>query len=261
VSRLRPAVVLLAFACLTLPLMPLQQLFVWAWPRAARAFPMYYHRVVLRILGVRLRKVGRPLVIGPALLVSNHVSWLDIVVLSALAPVSFVAKREVHGWPFFGTLARLQRTVFIDRNRRHSTGDARDELRERLRAGDILVLFAEGTSGDGVRVLPFKSSFFSAAEATGATVQPISLVYSGHWGLPMNRRTRPLYAWYGDMDLGPHLWEALAAGPIEVTAVCHPPLPDGNSRKSLAREAEQRVRNGLVSTLAGRGVPTHAEMS
>jgi 1-acyl-sn-glycerol-3-phosphate acyltransferase len=180
--------------------------------------------------------------------------------MSAVAPVSFVAKREVNGWPFFGSLARLQRTVFVDRDRRHKTGEARDEMLERLEDGDILVLFAEGTSTDGARVMPFKSSFFAAAAMTKVPVQPVTLAYSGHWGLPMNRRARPLYAWYGDMDLGPHLWEALASGPIEVTAVCHPVISGAAGRKAMARVAEEGVRDGLVRVLSGRPVHTGPEM-
>jgi lyso-ornithine lipid O-acyltransferase len=202
-NRLRPFVVLASFAALTVPLMPLQQLFLWFWPRMARVFPMHYHRLVCRILGIRVEVSGQPPETGPLLIVSNHVSWLDILVLSAVAPVSFVAKREVGSWPFFGSLARLQRTVFIDRDRRHATGPSRDVMRERLKQGDILVLFPEGTSHDGRSVLPFKSSFFGAAEIEGVLVQPVSLAYRGHRNLPMTRRLLPSYAWYGEMDLAP----------------------------------------------------------
>ena len=186
--RLRPFLVLSCFALFTLPLMPLQQLFVWFWPAMARRFPMHYHRAVCRILGIKLDIRGTPPAQGPVLIASNHVSWLDIVILSAVAPLSFVAKREVNGWPFFGSLARLQRTVFVDRDRRHATGNSRTEMRERLKSGDILVLFPEGTSSDGHMVLPFKSAFFGAAEYESVLVQPISLAYSGHRNLPMNRK-------------------------------------------------------------------------
>jgi len=251
VNRLRPFLVLTCFALFTLPLMPVQQLFIWFWPEMARRFPMHYHRVVCRILGVRVRVLGRPPTEGPVLLASNHVSWLDIVILSAVAPLSFIAKREVNGWPFFGSLARLQRTVFVDRTRRHATGDSRNEMQERLKASDILVLFPEGTSSDGHLVLPFKSAFFGAAEYEGVLVQPISIAYSGHRNLPMNRRLRPSYAWYGDMDLAPHLWEAVMMGPIEVTVVCHPPLSLSGemNRKQLARHAEELVRKGVALAL------------
>ena len=158
-SRLRATLVLLSFASLTIPLMPVQQLFVWFWPRMARAFPMHYHRLVLRLLDVRVNINGEVLKQGPAIFATNHVSWLDIVILSSVAPVSFIAKRDVKAWPFFGTLARLQRTVFVDRDRRPTTASSRDEMRVRLQAGDMLVLFAEGTSGDGTRVCPSNPPF------------------------------------------------------------------------------------------------------
>ncbi len=253
-SRFRPWVVLVSFAALTLPLMPLQQLFVWFWPRMARAFPMHYHRLVCRILGIRVEVTGNPPAKGPLLIASNHVSWLDVVVLSAVAPVSFVAKKEVGSWPFFGCLARLQRTVFVDRNRRHATGNSRNDMRERLRTGDILVLFPEGTSSDGRSVMPFKSSFFGAAEIEGVLVQPVSIAYRGHRNLPMNRRLMPSYAWYGDMDLAPHLLEALATGPVEVAVICHPPLSLSGelNRKALARHAEEEVRKGVTHALHDR---------
>ena len=254
-SRLRPWIILALFAGLTVPLMPLQQLFIWLWPGMARRFPMHYHRLVCRLLGIGLEVKGRAPEEGPLLIVSNHVSWIDIMVLSAVAPLSFVAKREVARWPFFGTLARLQRTVFVDRDRRHATGNSRNEMKERLLAGDILVLFPEGTSSDGRRVLPFKSSFFGAADTEGVLVQPVSLAYRGHRNLPMNRRLMPAYAWYGDMDLAPHLMEALASGPIEVTIVCHPPLSLSGemNRKALARHAEAEVRRGLTLALHDPG--------
>ena len=254
-SRLRASLLLTGFAGLTLPLMPLQQLFVWFWPRMARRFPMHYHRAVLRILGVRVHVDGEALKTGPAMLVANHVSWLDIVILSSVAPVSFIAKRDVKSWPFFGALAQLQRTVFVDRDRRRTTGTSRNEMRERLKAGDMLVLFAEGTSGDGACVLPFKSAFFAAAVHPGVSVQPLSVVYTGHRNLPMTRRMRPLYAWYGDMEMPPHLWGAAGHGPIEVKIICHAPLSiaDHGNRKNLAKQAEEAVRQGLVHSLHGPG--------
>jgi 1-acyl-sn-glycerol-3-phosphate acyltransferase len=251
---IRATVRLSAFAGLTLALMPVQQVLLWIAPPLAKRLPHRYHRLVCRILGVKLRIVGTLPRRGPALIVSNHVSWLDIPVLSAVAPVSFVAKREVGTWPFFGTLARLQRTVFVDRDRRHRTGASAGELAARLAEGDMVVLFPEGTSSDGSGVLPFKSAFFAGAEAAGTPVIPVAVAYAGFRNLPMGRRLRPSYAWYGGMDLPPHLWQALATGPIEVTLVCHAPLAaeNGVTRKDLARTAETAIRRSLARALHGR---------
>jgi len=252
VRSLRAALTLTGFAALTFPLMPVQLLLLRVSPSGARRFPMHYHRMVARLLGIRVKRLGDLVAQGPLLIACNHVSWLDIVVLSTIAPISFIAKRDVAGWPFFGWLARLQRSVFVDRERRHATGQSHDELSDRLAAGDVLVLFAEGTSHDGTGVLPFRSSLFGAAERLSVPVQPVSLAYTGQRNLPMTRRQRPTYAWYGDMELAPHLWAATGAGPIEVTVICHLPLASGLTRKQLAREAETAVRRGLVRALHGR---------
>lgn len=252
-GRLRAALRLAAFVLFTLPLMPVQQLLLWLWPRGARWLPHAYHRVVALILGLEVRAMGEALQAGPCLIVANHVSWIDIVALSALAPVSFIAKREVAQWPFFGALARLQRTVFVDRERRHRAHGDKTEIERRLEAGDTLVLFPEGTSGDGASVLPFKSSLFGAADAEHLPIQPVTLAYSHGWGLPLTRRHRPAFAWYGGMELAPHLWQALKTGPLTVTVVGHPPLAAGTARKAAARQAEEAVRQGLYAALHGRG--------
>ena len=242
------------FAAVTLPLMPVQLLFLYTWPAMARAFPHCYHRMVCRILGFTPVVRGALPQGGQCLIVANHVSWIDIVVLSAVAPLSFVAKREVASWPFFGWLAKLQRTVFVDRERRHATKSSSSELEQRLAAGDRLVLFPEGTSHDGASVLPFKSSFFAAATAPEIAIVPVSLAYSKLRGMPLTRRTRPHYAWYGDMDLPPHLWEALCTGPVQVDVVIHPPIDTetGLDRKKACAAAEAAVRQGLAAALHGK---------
>ncbi len=247
---LKPYLRAAAFLALTLPLIPVQQLLLWLAPSAARRLPHVYHKLVCRILGLRLVIEGqRPM--PPVLLVSNHVSWADIPVLSAVLPVCFVAKAEVASWPFFGTLARLQRSVFIDRKRRHKTAKSRDELTERLALGDALVLFPEGTSHTGKDVLEFKSSYFGAAEDQDIPVVPVVLAYHKLHGLPVTGRQRPSLAWYGDMDLLPHLWDFLKQGSVQVTVRFLEPLPKAN-RKILAAEAERRIRASLVEILHGR---------
>lgn len=229
-----------------------------------KTFPQRYHRFLCRLFGIRLRVIGTPVQDQGVLMVANHTSWLDILIFSAAARVSFVAKAEVSTWPLFSTLARLQETVFVERGRRSQTALARDQIRDRLLAGDALVLFPEGTSNDGNRVLPFKSALMGAVEATvgvdslgrerHVVVQPVSTAYVGLHGLPMGRENRPLFAWYGDMELVPHLWESLKTGPIDVVIEFHTPLSVDSigGRKELAAVAESIIRRGQARALAGR---------
>jgi lyso-ornithine lipid O-acyltransferase len=253
-SSIRAAFVLTVFLIVTLVLIPYQWLLVTLRLPARRTFPHRYHRMVAHLFSIRVRVVGTPPK-GATLLLANHSSWLDIVTFSAVAPLSFIAKSEVNDWPFFGTLARLQRTVFVTRARRSETGQARDAIAERLKEGDVLVLFPEGTSSDGNNVLPFKSALLGAADSALADggrvpVQPVSSAYVAREGIPMGRENRPLYAWYGDMELVPHLWEALKAGPLDVVMKFHEPLP-AMDRKELARQAWNLVRKGQAEALAG----------
>lgn len=256
---LRASAVLTGFFALTVPLMPVQALLVRFAPNAARRFPHWYHRQVCRILGISLQIDGDVIQGAPVLLVANHTSWLDIPVLSAVAPVSFVAKKEVGGWPFVSSLARLQRTVFIDRNRRQSAGDSADEISERLLGGDTIVLFAEGTSSDGNRVLPFKSSLFAAVKGNSAApsravVQTVAVVYTHLHGIPIERADRPRVGWYGDMEMQSHAWGVLKSGPLGVTIRIGPPvrLDVFASRKELALTSERAVRRDVIGILRGR---------
>jgi lyso-ornithine lipid O-acyltransferase len=256
VLRLRRLAIYLAW---TLLLMPAQALGLMLQRPWAATLPRFYHRWCCRILGLRVRRIGHPIEARPVLFAVNHISYLDITVLGSLLPVSFIAKREVASWPFFGWLARLQRSVFIDRQVR-STAQQRDSIASRLGAGDALVLFAEGTSSDGNRVLPFKSALFSVADhaATGVvTVQPVSIAYTRLDGMPIGRRLRPLFAWYGSMSMAPHLWTMIGLGTIEIVVEFHRPttLAECGSRKALARYCEERAAAGLAAALSGRRRP------
>ena len=255
--------ILAVFLAVTLVSIPWQGSALRFGLKRRKTFPNRYHRFVCRLFGIRLRVIGTPVQDQGVLMVANHTSWLDIVVFSAAARLSFVAKAEVATWPFFSTLAKLQETVFVERNRRAQTGQARDQIRERILAGDALVLFPEGTSSDGNRVLAFKSALMGAVEATtGADskgqakhvlVQPVSTAYVGLHGMPMGRENRPLFAWYGDMELVPHLWECLLTGPVDVVVEFHKPITIDavGNRKQLAQIAEAVVRRGQARALAG----------
>jgi 1-acyl-sn-glycerol-3-phosphate acyltransferase len=260
VSRGRAALRLALYAALTLPLMPVQAALLAARSGAARRLPHWYHRRCCAILGLELRRHGTPAPDAPTLFVANHVSYFDIVALSALAPVSFVAKREVASWPFFGWLARLQRTVFVGRDRRRVDGE-RDSLAAALAEGRSLVLFAEGTSYDGVHLRPFKSSLLAAAEiATDGrplTVQPVTIAYTRLDGMPIGRHLRPFFAWFGDMELPGHLWQALGVGRVTVEVEFHEPVTFARfgSRKALTRFCEETVGRTLFELNSGRRRP------
>ncbi|HEY5378585.1 MAG TPA: lysophospholipid acyltransferase family protein [Pseudolabrys sp.] len=216
-----------------------------------------YYRVLCKILGIRVRVDGQPARDGAVLFVSNHVSWSDILAIGSVMPVAFVSKAEVGKWPLVGITARLQKTVFVDRARRQQTGDAITEIVKRLHDGIPVVLFAEGTSSDGNRVLPFRSALIGAVREAGAraqggvTVQPMSIGYTRVNGIPMGRLHRPLIAWYGDLDFMPHIRALLRAGPIDaVVSYGEPFTADGLSdRKALAKKLEDAVRRLNVAIL------------
>jgi 1-acyl-sn-glycerol-3-phosphate acyltransferase len=235
-----------------------------------KTFPNWYQRQLAHLFGIRMHVIGTPIQDRGVLMVANHTSYFDILAIGGAAKLSFVAKAEVEKWPLFGTFAKLQRTVFVNRERKSATGDVRDIIRDRLLEGDALMLFPEGTSHDGNFVLPFKSALLGAAEVVVGhdpagkpmypPVQPVSVAYTRVHGMPMGRENRPLYAWYGDMELVSHLWEALCTGPIDVVIQFHPPLTvdQAGGRKALAQKAEQIVRKGAAELVAGR-IPSGTE--
>jgi 1-acyl-sn-glycerol-3-phosphate acyltransferase len=181
-----------------------------------------------------------------------------------VVPVSFVAKAEVAQWPGYGWLAKLQRTVFVDR-RRNSTMEQRDSIGRRLAAGDALVLFPEGTSNDGNRILPFRSALLSVAEAAPAdrplAIQPVSIAYTSVNGVPLGWGLRPLVAWYGGMELGGHLWRFSRLGLVEVVVQFHDEARVGDfpSRKELTRYCAEAVAGGVDRALGGRLLPAASE--
>src|SRR6201987_2282184 len=149
-----------AWNVILIPVQMIGLIFRWRW---TSTLPVFYHRRCCRILGFRIRVIGSPTAGRPVLFAPNHVSYTDITVLGSVIPGSFIAKAEVADWSFFGWLAKLQRSVFVDRRGR-SAVPQRDAIGKRLADGDALILFPEGPSGDGNRVRPFKSALFDAAQ-------------------------------------------------------------------------------------------------
>src|SRR5262249_50397105 len=161
-----------------------------------------FHRIFLRLLGIKIVVYGAPSAQSPVLFLSNHTSYLDIPVLGSILPASFVAKSEVASWPFFGFLAKVQNTVFVER-RPVRAAEKRSQLEQHLAKQHDLILFPEGTSSAGLTVLPFKSTLFHILESPPAglpiTVQPVSVSCVARDGKPLSLADRDHYAWYDDM--------------------------------------------------------------
>ena len=254
-GRLRAIRRMAAAMLWTLLAIPVQTVLVaLPWRGGKVGFGRFYHAVLCRLIGLRVRVVGTPATGqgGPVLFLSNHSSWLDVPVLGGTLEACFVAKAEVGRWPVISTVATLGRTVFVSRNR-GTTGREAEEMRARLVAGDGLILFPEGTSSDGTRVLPFRSAFLAAADAA-RVIQPVSVVYDRLGGLPACRRDRPLFAWYGDMDIASHFWRLARRGGARATVLLHEPYaPDAlPNRKALAAAAERVVSEGAAALRQNR---------
>ncbi len=245
----------------------LQAAFLALGAPARVGFAVAYWHGLARLVGLQVRVLGSPAARRstqpgrrPVIYVCNHSSWLDIPALGGTLRACFVAKDEVAGWPIVGTIARLGRTVFVSRARA-TIGRERDQMQGKLAGGDDLILFPEGTSSDGSRVLPFHSSFFGAAYGAAAPlIQPVSVVYDRLAGLPVGRRSRSVFAWFGDMDLAPHVWRVTQWPGKRVTLLFHPPLDPASfaSRKALSQAAWAVVAEGAATLRQNREPATVA---
>jgi 1-acyl-sn-glycerol-3-phosphate acyltransferase len=221
-----------------------------------------YYRFLCRLLRIEVRVEGAPVRDRAVLFVSNHVSWIDIVVIGSVLPVAFVAKSEVRKWPLVGLTAVMQRTVFVDRGKRHQAADAVAQIVDRLKRGTSVVLFAEGTSSDGNRVLPFRSALLGAVEVAAPhipdppTIQPMAIAYAAQQGIPLGRQKRPLAAWYGDMDFMPHIKTLAECAALDaVVSYGSPIVADGAySRKELTARLERTTRRMMAEVLRGKSV-------
>ncbi len=191
---------------------------------------------LVRIMGIGLVLHGRAQT-GPVLLVSNHISWLDIVVLHAAQYCRFVSKSELQAWPLVGPLATAAGTLYIER------ASARDALRvvhhmaERLQAGDVLAVFPEGTTGDGVHVLPFHANLLQAAIAAQVPAQPVGLRFVDAWGQPS---FAPCYV--GDDSFVGSVWRTLcASGLVAHVAFGAADAAAGRNRRAWAADLRAQV--------------------
>ena len=238
-----------AFVAVAAPLTALARRI--GWPRRPAA-SVALHRWLLAVLRVRRRHFGTP---GPGrrLIVANHVSWLDILVLGAMEPMTFLAKKEVGSSRWTRWLVDLQGVVYVDRERKRCIPGVNAEIARRLAAGTPVALFAEATTSDGTRLLRFRSSHFEPARQARAYVQPVFLDYVAIAGLVATRSERASVAWYGDTPFLPSLWRVLACGGLRCDVHYGEAIPfdAAADRKALARQVEaatrrlkERVRRG-----------------
>jgi len=201
---------------------------------ARAAWLHHWSRFACRVLGIRVTTRGsKP---SSGLLVSNHLSYLDIVVLSSIQPCVFVAKRDVATWPLFGWLARAAGTIFVDREQRFSTRKAVDVVREAMGTGSVVVLFPEGTSSDGSMVLPFKSALLQSAVQLGSPITAASIDYDVDDGSVSDQ-----VCYWRDMTLVPHLLNLFLKREIRASYSFSPAKIRAGDRKQLARELRDEI--------------------
>ena len=226
--------------------------------------PRLFHRIGCIFLGLRVRVIGQPATGRATLLVSNHISWTDIVAVGSVADVTFVAKREVADWFFVGMMARLQKTIFVDRTRRSDAGRTAQEMGAHMASGNAVLLFAEGQSDIGTHVLPFRSALVGAAQhamidagARDVLIQPLTIAYTRLQGLPISRNERSMVAWIKSRSVRRNIADILS-GPVKDVTVAFGaprPLSQTDNRKLVTKAAEDDVRAMLVALNRGQSMP------
>ena len=213
-------------------------------PFFGKWLPVIFHKLLLWLLSINVEYEGNYQRAKDCnFFVSNHLSYLDIPILGSIFPLRFVAKSEVQFWPFFGFLSKLARTIFIKRKRSDSIIQ-KSKIFDLLSSGDKVCIFPEGTTSDGNRVLDFKSSSFSALENQNFLIQPVIICYSDLNGIPINRWLRPVIAWYGDMDLKPHILKLVTLRSIKIKLIFIDPVCSNHfaSRKNLSNYLEEKFK-------------------
>lgn len=206
--------------------------------RILKSFVQAWCKNVRSALGVRIRQQGVSPMDTPGLIVSNHISWLDIIVLGSTGPFAFVSKYEVAEWPVVGYLAIQAGTLFLRRGDRESTRAVCSDMTARLTGGDHLVFFPEGTSSPGTSVLRFHARLFQAALDAGVEVQAVGIAYRNEAGT--------VVPFVGDDEFLPHLWRVMALPRIEVDLFFCEPLPtEALDRKKLSELTYQQIVTAL----------------
>ena len=229
-------------------IVPIQFLLILVKSNLRFFLPLIFHKFLLKILGIRLSIKGRPSDRKPLILIGNHCSYLDIIILGSVLPVCFVAKSEIKGWFLFGTLASLQNSIFIDR-RNFKALDSLKKISKNLSSNFAIIIFPEGTTNNGKRVLKFRASLFKVFEDDPTLgLQNFSLCYTHINSMPLDNRMRPNIAWYGEMNLITHLKRLLNYSSIGAKLQFHPSIvPHGVTRKIISEESREQVIKGINS--------------
>jgi 1-acyl-sn-glycerol-3-phosphate acyltransferase len=236
--------------------------FLLRYQRGQRFIPKVFHRTMSGLLGLTVVVRGSPSSLRPLFLVSNHTSWLDIVVITSFLPVVFVAKQEVENWPFFGWLAKLQRSIFVNRDKRHDVHKAVGRIAEALLSGEVIGLFPEGTSTGGTDVSPFRSALIGAVHETlrratnlpTLTIQPLAITYVGP------NRKLAVWAREDETPFFSHLLQVASLRQIDLLLTWgEPTAADLNSdRKELTRQLEETVRRLVVEANESNDLPSRS---
>jgi 1-acyl-sn-glycerol-3-phosphate acyltransferase len=243
---------LIVFAVSSITLIFAVLLFGKLIPFFDKWLPVIFHKLLIWLLSIQIELEGEIDTSNNSnLYISNHLSYLDIPILGSTFPMRFVAKSEVEVWPLFGFLAKLGRTIFISRKRSDSL-DQKNKIFKSLSSDEKVFIFPEGTTSDGNRVLDFKSSSFSALEGQNFSIQPIVIVYSDLNGIPINRWLRPVIAWYGDMDLKPHLLKLASLRSIKVKLIYLDVVNTKNfcNRKDISNYLENKIKKVYSSAIS-----------
>ncbi len=195
------------------------------------------------ILGLRIQAHGKPAE-APVLFVANHISWHDILVMQAFAPTGFIAKREIRDWPVIGWMAYRGNTLFIRRGRRESLFEIKAAMEKRLQENQSIVIFPEGGTSTGEKVLPFRSRLYDPAIDLNIPIQAVALHYSS----PDNH-SKDL-AFVDDEKFLTHAFRVMGEKQIDITVhFCTPIHPDKQDRRTLAQITHTSVANALESEI------------
>ncbi|WP_339634464.1 lysophospholipid acyltransferase family protein [uncultured Sneathiella sp.] len=256
-SNIRPIITVIAVLLWTALLVPAQIIILLFFKQHRYYIPQIFHSGLCWLMRVKVIVSGKIETQRPTLFVINHISWLDIPVIGKIMQGSFVAKKEVEGYPLVGAISKLQQTIFIERTRPAIKGH-KGEMQEHLENGDNLFLFPEGTSSNGIIIQNFKSAYFGLAEreidGRHLTVQPVTIAYSRLNGIPLTRGTMGIVAWVGDEELLGHIWSLLKRGTVTAELRFHTPvtIDDYDSRKTMASDCQLTIAKSLSRALTGR---------